>query len=57
VTSIVVTHDIHSAFMVAERIVFLHGGVIHYDGTPQDAEGADNPIFRNFLEGKELDHE
>ena len=53
VTSIVVTHDIHSAFMVAGRIVFLHGGSIHFDGTSSEAEETDNPLFRNFLEGKE----
>src|SRR4029450_273729 len=36
VTSIVVTHDMNSAFKVADRIVMLHEGKIVFDGTPED---------------------
>ena len=51
VTSIVVTHDIHSAFTVGDRIAFLHEGRIHFDGSVDDARGATEPLLRNFLQG------
>ncbi|HKQ59912.1 MAG TPA: ABC transporter ATP-binding protein [Candidatus Polarisedimenticolaceae bacterium] len=51
VTSIVVTHDIHSAFTVGDRIAFLHDGVIHFDGSVEEAKRASEPLLRNFLQG------
>jgi phospholipid/cholesterol/gamma-HCH transport system ATP-binding protein len=35
VTSIVVTHDMNSAFKVADRIVMLHEGSLIFDGSPE----------------------
>jgi phospholipid/cholesterol/gamma-HCH transport system ATP-binding protein len=51
VTSIVVTHDIHSAFSVGDRIAFLHEGRILFDGTTDEARTAAEPLLRAFLEG------
>jgi phospholipid/cholesterol/gamma-HCH transport system ATP-binding protein len=51
VTSIVVTHDIHSAFTVGDRIAFLHEGKIHFDGTVAEAKDSGEPLLRNFLQG------
>jgi phospholipid/cholesterol/gamma-HCH transport system ATP-binding protein len=51
VTSIVVTHDIHSAFRVGDRIAFLEGGVIRFDGSVHEARQADVPLLRRFLKG------
>lgn len=51
ITSIVVTHDIQSAFSVADRIAFLHDGVIRFHGTTAEAKGAKEPLLRNFLQG------
>ncbi len=51
VTSIVVTHDIHSAFTVGDRIAFLHEGKIHFDGTVEEAKNSGEPLLRNFLQG------
>ncbi len=51
VTSIVVTHDIHSAFKVGNRIAFLHEGKIRFDGSVEDAKKSQEPLLRNFLEG------
>ena len=51
VTSIVVTHDIHSAFTVGDRIAFLHEGRILFQGTTEQARTAPVPLLRNFLEG------
>jgi len=51
VTSIVVTHDIRSAFTVGDRIAFLHDGRVHFDGTVAEAKASHEPILRNFLQG------
>jgi len=51
VTSIVVTHDIQSAFAVGDRIAFLHEGRILFHGTTDEARAAAEPLLRNFLEG------
>jgi phospholipid/cholesterol/gamma-HCH transport system ATP-binding protein len=49
VTSVVVTHDIHSAFFVGDRIAFLHQGVFEWVGTMDEARDSDNPRLRDFL--------
>jgi len=51
VTSIVVTHDIHSAFTVGDRIAFLREGKILFDGTVEKARKTSEPLLRNFLQG------
>src|SRR4029079_113589 len=51
VTSIVVTHDIHSAFTVGDRIAFLYEGRILFHGTTEEARAANVPLLRKFLEG------
>jgi phospholipid/cholesterol/gamma-HCH transport system ATP-binding protein len=51
VTSVVVTHDIHSAFHVGDRIAFLHDGRIFFDGSVDEAKQTKEPLLRNFLEG------
>jgi phospholipid/cholesterol/gamma-HCH transport system ATP-binding protein len=50
-TSIVVTHDIHSAFTVGDRIAFLHEGKIYFNGTVAEARSSQEPLLRNFLQG------
>ena len=49
VTSVVVTHDIHSAFSVGDRVAFLHQGVFEWVGSMDDARDSDNPRLREFL--------
>ena len=51
VTSIVVTHDIQSAFTVADRIAFLYDGRILFQGTVEEAKRADEPRLQRFLQG------
>lgn len=51
VTSIVVTHDIHSAFTVGDRIAFLYEGKILFDGPVSEARASTEPLLRNFLQG------
>lgn len=52
VTSIVVTHDIKSAFTIADRIVMLEQGVIVAEGTPDDIQASDNLWVKNFIAGR-----
>ena len=49
-TGVVVTHDLHSAFYVADRVAFLHEGRIHFAGTPDELRHAPDPLVREFLE-------
>ena len=49
VTSVVVTHDIQSAFSVGDRIAFLNKGVFEWVGTMEDARTSDHPVLREFL--------
>ena len=51
VTSIVVTHDMASAFKVADRIAMLHQGKIIYDDTVEATRETDDPVVRQFIEG------
>src|SRR5438105_6331283 len=49
VTSVVVTHDIQSAFSVGDRIAFLNKGVFEWVGTMEEARAAEHPVLREFL--------
>jgi phospholipid/cholesterol/gamma-HCH transport system ATP-binding protein len=49
VTSVVVTHDIHSAFSVGDRIAFLNQGVFEWVGSMDEARDSDHPKLREFL--------
>jgi phospholipid/cholesterol/gamma-HCH transport system ATP-binding protein len=51
VTSVVVTHDIRSAFTIADRIIMLEQGVIVAQGTPDDIKASDNLWVQNFITG------
>jgi len=51
VTSIVVTHDMTSAYKVADRIVMLHKGKIIADGAPDWFKSCDDPQVRRFVDG------
>jgi phospholipid/cholesterol/gamma-HCH transport system ATP-binding protein len=48
-TSVVVTHDLVSAFLVADRIAFLHAGTIRFYGTPDEARASRDPYLHEFL--------
>ncbi|MCP4293752.1 MAG: ABC transporter ATP-binding protein [bacterium] len=51
VTSIVVTHDMPSAFKIADRIAMLSQGKIVYTGTVDEVKNTSNPMVRQFIEG------
>src|SRR6266705_3575404 len=52
VTSIVVTHDMKSAFDVADRIAYLHEGRIYFQGTTTDLQQSTDPLIQDFLLGR-----
>jgi len=51
VTSIVVTHDLHSAWHVGDRLALLHDGKVVFTGTPSEAKETADPRVRQFIEG------
>jgi phospholipid/cholesterol/gamma-HCH transport system ATP-binding protein len=51
VTSVVVTHDMRSAFKISDRIGLLDKGKIVVVGTPREIECADLPLVRQFVNG------
>lgn len=57
ITSIVVTHDMNSAFKVGDRIVMLHEGKIHFDGTPDQVRASDDQVVKRFVTGEASDEE
>ncbi len=52
ITSIVVTHDMNSAYKIADRIVMLNQGKIVADGTPDQIRNSDNKHVKNFIRGR-----
>lgn len=52
VTSIVVTHDMKSAFHLADHIGYLHEGRIYFYGTPQELQVSGDPLLQDFLLGR-----
>ncbi|MDP8208294.1 MAG: ATP-binding cassette domain-containing protein [Candidatus Electryonea clarkiae] len=53
VTSLTITHDMHSASTIADRIVLLHKGEFKDLGTPDEANSNDDPIVRQFIHGED----
>jgi phospholipid/cholesterol/gamma-HCH transport system ATP-binding protein len=51
VTSVVVTHDVRSAFRMASKIALLANRKIHFFGTPEEMSGSDDKYIRDFLGG------
>lgn len=57
ITSIVVTHDMASAFKVGDRIVMLYEGKLIFDGTPHEIQHTDHEIVKRFVLGEASDQE
>lgn len=51
VTSIVISHDIHSVFRTAQRVAMLYDGIFRLIGSPEDFKKSDDPVIRQFVEG------
>ena len=50
-TSVVVSHDIHSVFRMANQIALLINGRIITEGSPQELRDSDNPMVKQFVTG------
>ena len=51
-TSIVVTHDMKSAYKVGDRIIMLHHGKIIADGDAEHIENHPHPAVQQFIQGQ-----
>jgi phospholipid/cholesterol/gamma-HCH transport system ATP-binding protein len=51
VTGVAVTHDMVSAYKIADRIAMLHEGRIHAVGSPKEIQATTDPIVRQFITG------
>ena len=52
VTSIVVTHDMHSAFRICDRVALHFGGQIVEIGTKDEMINSQNPMVQQFIKGE-----
>lgn len=52
VAGIVVTHDMKSAYRVADRIAMLYKGRIRFVGTPEEVQQCSDPVVKGFVEGR-----
>lgn len=50
ITSVVISHDIASAFNIADQIAFLSKGVILEQGPPEQVRASQHPTVKVFLE-------
>jgi phospholipid/cholesterol/gamma-HCH transport system ATP-binding protein len=55
VTSIVVTHDIQSAFFISDRLALLHDGKIAFVGTRNEMKQASDPVVQAFIKGEDVE--
>ena len=52
VTSIVITHDMRSAFSVGTRIAMLYEGTVRFVGSIDEIHNTEDPVVRQFIEGR-----
>lgn len=51
VTSVAITHDMHSAYKIADRIAMLYDGKIIGTGTPDEIKNTEDPVIKQFITG------
>lgn len=51
-TELIITHDMVSAYKIADRIGMLYEGKIIEIGTPEEIENSKNPIVQQFIHGR-----
>ena len=52
VTALMVTHDMRSAYTVADRIAMLYQGQIRQEGTVEEIRQTTDPVVRQFIDGR-----
>lgn len=55
ITNVVITHEIRSAFRIADRLVFMKDGLIYWEGTPDELKASKDSVLVNFVEGRSQD--
>lgn len=53
ITSIVVTHDIHSVLKIADRVAFLEEQSLYWHGTVEELRKSDNATLMDFITASE----
>ena len=51
ITNLVVTHEMRSVFHIADRVMFLEKGRVHWIGTPGELRDTRDPLLRAFIDG------
>ncbi|RLC02807.1 MAG: ABC transporter ATP-binding protein [Deltaproteobacteria bacterium] len=51
-TCLVISHDIDSTFKIAHKVAMLYDGRIIEYGPPEKIKNSENPVVKNFIEGK-----
>jgi phospholipid/cholesterol/gamma-HCH transport system ATP-binding protein len=57
ITSVVVTHDLASAFKIADRMIMLHEGQVVMEGTPAEFRASADETVQRFLRGEATEAE
>ena len=52
VTSIIITHDLRTAWGIGTRIAMLYDGKVRQCGTPDEIRNTTDPVVRQFIEGR-----
>ena len=52
ITSVVVTHDLHSAFSIGDRVAMLNGGKIIEIGAPEEFVKSENEYVQEFIKAQ-----
>ena len=52
ITSVVVTHDMTSAYHIADKIVYLKEGTVRFTGTPDQVKACADPDLQDFIHGR-----
>lgn len=53
ITSVVVTHDMHSVLAVADRVAFVHEGRLHWTGSIEDLHRSEDDVLMQFVKANE----
>ena len=57
VTMVTITHDMASAFRIADRVAMLHNGVIEAVAPPEEFRSLPSPYIQSFLAGEPMEEE
>ena len=57
VTSVVVTHDMKTAFHTADHVAYLHEGRIYFNGTADQLRDSPDTLLQDFIIGRSQDAE